>query len=125
MARFEGVALALLRLVVGFLFVQHAAQKLFGALGGHAVPLSSMLGVAGVIELIGSVLIAIGLFTRPAAFVLSGEMAAAYFTTHAPRGFWTIANGGELAVLYCFLYLYLWARGAGPISVDAALGRSR
>jgi|SRR5262245_16580215 len=125
MARFEGVALAVLRLVIGFMFIQHAAQKVFGVLGGHAMPLSSMPGVAGVIELIGSVLIALGLFTRPTAFILSGEMAAAYFTVHAPRGFWPVANGGELAVTYCFLYLYLWTRGAGPISVDAALGRSR
>ena len=125
MSRFEGVALALLRVVVAFLFAQHAVQKLFGALGGHAVPLASRLGAAGVIELIGSALIFLGLFTRATALILCGEMAVAYFTAHAPRGFWPIMNGGELAVLYCFIYLYLWTRGAGPISLDAAFGWSR
>jgi|SRR5262245_6517053 len=124
MIRFEGVALALLRAVVAFLFAQHAVQKLFGALGGHAVPLASKLGAAGVIELIGSALIFLGLFTRPTAFILCGEMAVAYFTAHAPRGFWPVMTGGEIPVLYCFIYLYLWARGAGPISLDAAFGWS-
>jgi len=122
MTRLEGLALALLRVVVGYLFIQHSAQKLFGALGGRPVPLASMLGAAGVIELIGGVLILLGLFTRAAAFILAGEMASAYFMVHAPRGFlWPVANGGEPAVFYCFLLLYLWTRGAGPISLDASM----
>jgi putative oxidoreductase len=125
MTRLEGLALTLLRVVVAFLFIQHSAQKLFGALGGHPVPFASMLGAAGVIELVGGVLIFLGLFTRAAAFILAGEMASAYFMVHAPRGFlWPVANGGEPAVVYCFLFLYLWTRGAGPISLDASMRHS-
>jgi putative oxidoreductase len=79
------------------------------------------MGAAGLIELVGGTLLVLGLFTRLAAFVLAGEMAVAYFTAHAPRGFWPIANGGELAALYCFIFLYLSAIGGGPWSVDARL----
>jgi putative oxidoreductase len=106
----------LLRIVAGLLFACHGAQKLFGAfggVGGHTVPLFSLMGLAGCIELVGGLLIALGLLTRVAAFVASGEMACAYFLQHFPRGFWPIQNGGELAVLNCFLFLYIAANGAG------------
>jgi putative oxidoreductase len=80
-----------------------------------------MVGVAGVLELVGGILIMIGLFTRPVAFILSGEMAVAYFTAHFPQGFWPTQNGGEPAALFCFIFLYMAARGAGDFSVDAVL----
>ena len=109
----------LLRIVAGLAFAQHGAQKLFGLLGGTAVELTSQRGVAGVIEFLGGFLIAIGLFTSPVAFLASGEMAVAYFQSHAPRGFWPIQNGGELSVLYCFIFLYFAAVGSGKLSVDS------
>jgi putative oxidoreductase len=99
----------------------HGAQKVFGVLGGTAVPLASMQGVAGLIELVGGILIAIGLFASWAAFIASGEMAVAYFMAHAPQGFWPHLNKGELAVLYCFAFLYIACRGAGRY----ALGRGK
>lgn len=107
-----------LRIVAGVLFACHGAQKLFGLLGGDRVELVSMMGVAGVIEFFGGILIAVGLFAPLAAFVASGQMAAAYFMAHAPQGVWPIENRGELAVLYCFLFLYLATRDAGPVSLD-------
>ena len=110
---------ALLRIVAGLAFAQHGAQKLFGMLGGTAVELTSQRGLAGVIEFVGGLLIAIGLFTSPIAFLASGEMAVAYFQSHAPRGFWPIQNGGELAVLYCFIFLYFAAVGSGKLSIDS------
>ncbi len=110
---------ALLRIVAGLAFAQHGAQKLFGLLGGTAVELTSQMGLAGVIEFVGGFLIAIGLFTSPVAFLASGEMAVAYFQAHAPRGFWPIQNGGELAVLYCFIFLYFAAVGSGKLSIDS------
>lgn len=117
---------ALLRIVAGFLFLQHGAQKVLGLLGAEQTQaLTSRLGVAGVIELGGGLLILIGLFTSWAAFLASGLMAVAYFMAHAPQGFWTIQNGGELAVLYCFLFLYLAARGDGAWSLGALLGKRR
>lgn len=109
----------LLRVVAGLAFAQHGAQKLFGVLGGTAVELMSQRGVAGVIEFVGGILIAIGLFTSPIAFLASGEMAVAYFQAHAPRGFWPIQNGGELTVLYCFIFLYFAAIGSGKLSIDS------
>ncbi|MGH9816248.1 MAG: DoxX family protein [Candidatus Acidiferrales bacterium] len=121
----QAVTLNLLRIVVGILFMPHGAQKLFGALGGQAVPLASQFGVAGILELFGGLLILIGLFTRPVAFILAGEMAAAYFMVHAPQGFWPIVNQGELAVLYCFVFLYLFASGGGDYSIDGWLRRRR
>ena len=119
LGRYSPYIYALLRIVAGFLFSLHGVQKLFGALGGQSVELMSQMGLAGVIELVGGVLIAIGLFTSPVAFLASGEMAVAYFQAHYPRGFWPIMNGGELAVLYCFLFLYFAAVGSGKWSVDA------
>jgi len=109
----------LLRVVAGLLFACHGAQKLFGVFGGMggqpgtSMPLFSLMGFAGCIELIGGLLIALGVLTSFAAFIASGEMAFAYFTQHFPRGFWPIQNGGELAVLYCFLFLYIAAYDAG------------
>jgi putative oxidoreductase len=112
---------ALLRIVAGLLFACHGAQKLFGALGGTAMTSNPMMLVAGLIEFGGGLLIALGLFTSWAAFLASGEMAVAYFMVHAKGGFWPIVNKGELAVVYCFLFLYIAARGSGPYSVDAAM----
>jgi len=120
---------SLMRIVLGFTFSSHGLQKLlgfFGGLGGHgaAVHPYTLLWVAGCLETVGGLLILAGLFTAPAAFILSGEMAVAYFMQHFPHGFWPIRNGGELAVVYCFVFLYLAAAGAGPLSADRAL-RSR
>jgi putative oxidoreductase len=109
----------LLRVVAGLLFACHGAQKLFGVFGGiggqpgTSMPLFSLMGLAGGIELVGGLLIALGVLTSFVAFIASGEMAFAYFMQHFPRGFWPIQNGGELAVLYCFLFLYIAANGAG------------
>lgn len=114
--------LSVLRIVAALLFLQHGTAKLFGfphVAMFDGLQLLSLMGLAGVLELVGSVLLALGLFTRPVAFVLSGEMAFAYFMAHAPRGFFPILNGGELAALYCFVFLFLAAAGPGPWSVDA------
>jgi putative oxidoreductase len=118
-------ALALLRIVAGFLFLQHGTAKLFGHPADPAlaaIPLASLPGIAGVLEAAGGALVLVGLFTRPVAFVLSGEMAVAYFIAHAPRGhvLTPLLNHGELAVLFCFVFLFIAAAGAGPWSVDAA-----
>jgi len=111
---------ALLRIMAGLLFFQHGLPKLFGGFGRDApVELMSQMGLAGIIEVVGGALIAIGLFTSPVAFIASGEMAVAYFQAHLPRGFWPIMNGGELAALYCFVFLYFAAVGSGRWSVDA------
>ena len=112
----------LLRAVIGFTFSLHGFQKLFGFFGGlghgaHAQMLS-LMWFAGVLECFGGLLIAFGLFTRPVAFLLCGEMAVAYFKQHLVRGWWPISNGGELAVVYCFVFLYLVYAGAGPLSLD-------
>jgi putative oxidoreductase len=118
LGRFAPQTYALLRIVAGFLYACHGAQKLFGVLGGHQTPLMSLLGLAGVIEFVGGVLIAIGFLTSVAAFIASGQMAAAYYMVHFPNGFWPIRNGGELAAVYSFLFLYLASRGSGKWSVD-------
>lgn len=110
---------AVLRIVAGLAFAEHGAQKLFGLLGGTAQPLFSQMGLAGIIEFVGGLLIAIGLFASPMAFLASGQMAVAFFQAHFPRGFWPIMNGGEPAVLYCFLFLFIAAAGSGKWSVDA------
>jgi putative oxidoreductase len=114
--------LSVLRIVAAFLYLLHGTQKLFAipaSATGATVPLVSRLGVAGVIEVVGGGLILLGLFTRPAAFICAGEMAFAYFLAHAPRALLPLQNGGELPVLYCFVFLYLAAAGPGPWSVDA------
>ena len=123
LGRVAPLCYALLRIVAGFLFACHGAQKLFGVLGGTVVPIASQRGAAGIIELVCGTLIALGLFTGYAAFVASGEMAVAYFKAHAPNGFWPTLNHGEAAVLFCFLWLYIAAVGPGPWSVDAAIRR--
>jgi putative oxidoreductase len=115
---------SLFRIMAAFTYSLHGWQKFFGILGGiggHRVPVTTMLGLAGAIETIGGALILLGLFTRPVAFLLSGEMAIGYFRTHAPRGFWPLLNGGELAVFYCFMFLWLSAAGPGPWSLDKLL----
>lgn len=124
-AKYIAITLGLLRVAAAFVFVQHGAQKLFGMLDGSPASLVSLFGLAGVLEFFGGLLILLGLFTRPVAFILSGEMAVAYFRTHAPRGFWTIQNGGELAVLFCFLFLFLAAMGGGDYSLDALVRKQR
>jgi putative oxidoreductase len=111
------VAYLLLRLVAGLLFAEHGLQKLFGLLGGSRVPLMSELGLAGVVELAAGAMVAFGVFPRWAALVASGEMAVAYFTTHAPQAFWPVQNHGELAVLYCFVFLSIAARGGGTLTL--------
>jgi putative oxidoreductase len=113
----------ILRIVIAFLFLQHGTAKLFGA--PHiamfdGLQLFSLLGLAGLLELIGGLLLLIGLFTRPTAFILSGMMAVAYFMAHEPKGFLPILNQGELAVVYCFVFLYFAVAGAGYFSIDAA-----
>jgi putative oxidoreductase len=116
---------AVLRIVAGLMFAMHGAQKLLGWPNKPPMELSPLLKAAGVIELVGGLLIAIGLFASIAAFIASGEMAYAFFTQHAPRGTWPILNGGELAVLYCFLFLYIAAHGSGVWSVDSLRGQRR
>jgi putative oxidoreductase len=116
-----------MRVVVGFLFACHGAEKILGAFGGMPpgtggkAAFLSFIWFAGFLELVGGILILVGLFTRCTAFILSGEMAVAYFMAHFPRGFWPILNGGEPAVLYCFIFLHFAASGAGLFSLDHAL----
>lgn len=119
--------LGVLRIVLGFLYIQHGTAKLFGV--PHVamfdgLQLMSLMGVAGVLELIGGALLLVGLFTRPVAFILSGQMAFAYFMMHAPQGFFPVLNGGELAVLYCFAFLYYAMAGAGAYSLDSLRGKA-
>jgi putative oxidoreductase len=120
--RFQPYVLSLLRIVVGLLFMQHGLSKLFGFPTGAGFPaFLSLPWFEGCIEMIGGGLIAIGLFTRLAAFITSGEMAIGYFMVHAPKSFFPYVNGGTLAILYCFVFFYLVFAGAGPISLDALL----
>ncbi len=121
-ARWQPALLALLRIVSALLFLQHGLMKLVAFPGpqpGVPHPLPAMLMAAAVIEVAGGALIAIGAWTRIVAFVCAGEMAVAYFIGHAPNGFWPGLNGGDLAVMFCFVFLYVSAAGAGPWSVDA------
>ena len=117
---------ALLRIIGALLYACHGAQKLLGLFGGvqgGTVPLMSLMGLAGLIELGAGLLIAGGILTRPAAFLASGEMAFAYFLAHFPRDFWPIRNGGEVVVLNCFLFLYIMSQGAGPWSLARLVHR--
>jgi putative oxidoreductase len=109
--RYAPQTYALMRIVFGFLFVFHGLQKMFGLFGGRTAELVSLRGLAGIIEIVAGTLIMIGLFTRPAAFIASGQMAFAYFLSHYPSGFWPIQNRGELAALYCFAFLYIATKG--------------
>jgi putative oxidoreductase len=119
--------LSLLRVIVGLLLLQHGLMKLFGFPGPFMRPLAvgELVWIAGALELVGGALLVLGLLTRPTAFILAGLMAFAYFIGHAGRGFYPILNGGNLAVLYCFVLLYLAAAGGGPWSVDARRGAPR
>ena len=125
LAAWQPRILSVLRIVTAFLFMQHGAQKMFGFPAEQRYPfdIMSLSGVAGVLELFGGALLLIGLFTRPVAFLLSGLMAVAYFMVHAPQGFWPLTNGGELAALFSFVFLYIWTAGGGAWSVDNLIKR--
>ena len=121
---------SILRIVVAFLYVQVGSAKWFAfpaaiLPGGGTAPVGSLVWFAGVIEVVGGTLFLLGLFTRPVAFILSGEMAFAYFIGHAPHGFWPVLNQGAPAIFFCFTFLYFSAAGAGPWSLDALLARRR
>ena len=120
--------LSILRIVAAFLFTQFGTAKLlaFPAAimpGGGTAPIGSLAGIAGLLETVGGALLLIGMFTRPVAFIVAGEMAVAYFIGHAPQGFWPVLNQGHPAILFCFVWLYLSAAGAGPWSLDAKRGK--
>jgi putative oxidoreductase len=126
MAAWAPRALSVFRIITGLMIIEHGMAKIIGypvvPTFANLQPLS-LIGAAGFIELIGGALLILGLFTQPAAFILSGEMAVAYFMVHAPKGFYPLLNGGTLAIMYCFACLYLSTAGAGPWSVDAAMKR--
>jgi putative oxidoreductase len=126
---FAAYLLSILRMVAAFLFMQFGTAKWFAfpaaiMPGGGTVPLASLVGVAAVLEAVGGLLLLLGLFTRPVAFLLSGQMAFAYFIGHAPRGFWPVLNQGTDAALFAFLWLYFSSAGPGPWSLDAWIKRS-
>jgi putative oxidoreductase len=124
--RWSPYLLSVLRIIAAFTFISHGTQKLFAfpvLEPRDPVPLLSMYGLAGVLESVGGALLFLGLFTRPVAFLLAGHMAFAYFIAHAPRSFWPLLNGGEVAVLFCFIWLYLAAAGPGRWSLDALWSR--
>ncbi|MEX6507822.1 DoxX family protein [Jiella sp. M17.18] len=127
LSRYSPYALSLLRVIAGLIFMEHGTQKLLGfPLGDHAAPaLMSLGGAAGIIELVGGALIVLGLFTRVAAFICSGEMAFAYWMVHAQHGPFPVNNGGDAAILYCFVFLFIVFAGPGLVSLDAAAGRAR
>ncbi len=129
MHRITQVTYALLRVVAGLVMFQAGSMKMFGWFGGMpgggTASLTSQVGIGGAIEVIGGALIMLGLLTRPAAFILSGQMAVAYWQFHAPKGAWPIVNHGELAAVFSFLYLYFAAQGGGDLSLDALRSRPR
>jgi putative oxidoreductase len=130
LGRYSDYLYALMRIIVGLLFACNGARNLFGVFGGmggsgEAAPLFSQMGLAGIIEFFGGLLIALGLLTGYAAFIASGEMAVAYFQAHFPQGFWPILNRGERAVFYCFVFLYIASRGAVVWGIDCAFRRGR
>jgi len=130
LGKFSGPIYAAMRIVVGLMFAQHGAQKLFGWLGGMgedggSAAFLSMMFFAGLIEFFGGLLIALGFQTSWAAFIASGQMATAYFMAHASRGLFPIQNRGESAVIYCFIFLYIAAHGSGKLSLDAIFGSKK
>ena len=129
MERAKEITYFLLRLVSGFIFIQAGGLILFGWFGGMPggakVSLMSQIGIGGILEFVGGILIMLGLLTRPVAFILSGTMAVAYWQFHFPKGHWPIQNDGIAAVVFCFLFLYMAARGAGDWSLDALIWRKR
>ncbi|MCX4187437.1 DoxX family protein [Methylophaga sp. OBS4] len=120
LASWQPRVLSIVRIISAFLFMQHGGMKIFGFPAEPHQPfeLFSLIGAAGVLELVGGFLLLIGLFTRPVAFILSGQMAFAYFIAHAPKAFWPLNNGGELAIMFCFVFLYFVFAGGGSWSVD-------
>jgi putative oxidoreductase len=124
LTKWSPVIQSIMRIVIALLFVEHGAQKLFGfpiGIEGFTFSLFSLLGLATILEFFGGLLVFLGLFTRPAAFILSGEMASAYFIAHAAKSFWPIVNQGELAIAYCFVFLFFAFAGGGKWSLDRAL----
>ncbi len=119
--------LSIVRIVTGLIFLEHGTQKILGfpPSPNPAPALLTMGGISGILELVGGALLVLGLFTRPAAFIVSGEMAVAYFIGHAPRNFFPVLNGGDAAILYCFIFLYFVFAGPGPLSLDALIWRDR
>ena len=127
MAAWAPRALSVLRIITGLMIIEHGMAKLLGwpVVAAFAqLKLFSLLGLAGTLELVGGALLILGLFTQPVAFILSGEMAVAYFMVHAPRSFFPLVNGGSLAIIYCFAFLYLSTAGGGPWSLDAAMKKA-
>jgi putative oxidoreductase len=117
--------LSLLRIVAALLFLEHGTQKLLGFPPPPTPMQGAMIVAAGLLELFGGLMLVVGLFTRPVAFILAGEMAVAYWTVHAPRSFYPALNMGDAAILFCFIFLYFAAAGGGPWSVDALRGGRR
>jgi putative oxidoreductase len=124
LSRFADPVYAVLRLIVGLMFASHGAQKVFGMFGGKVAQTGDMI-FAGWVELVGGLLIAFGLLTRPTAFLCSGLMAVAYFKAHAPQGWHPVMNRGELAVVYCFLFLFMFMYGPGRYALDSLIFRNR
>ena len=121
--RWSPYALAILRIVAALLFMEHGTQKLFGfpaPPGSGTPPLMSLFGIGAILEFVGGLLLLVGLFTRPVAFVLAGEMAVAYWMFHAPRSFYPVLNGGDASILFCFVFLLLVFTGPGALSIDGA-----
>ena|SRR5208337_2441876 len=124
LTKWSPVIQSVMRIIIALLFIEHGTEKLFSfpvGIEGITISAFSLLWFAAVLEFLGGLLLLLGLFTRPAAFILAGEMASAYFIAHAPKSFWPIVNQGELAILYCFVFLYLAFAGGGKWSLDRAL----